>query len=67
MIRKSIYLRAAPAQVWAYLTDPEKLATWFHKPNAALVSGPFEMRAADTGDKIMWGNVRTAEPFMRLE
>ena len=67
VIRKSIYLRAAPARVWAYLTDPERLATWFHKPNTALVSGPFEMRAADTGARIMWGNVRTAEPFKRLE
>lgn len=26
MIRKSILLRAAPAKVWAFLTDPDKLA-----------------------------------------
>ena len=26
VLQKSIYLKATPAQVWAYLTDPDKLA-----------------------------------------
>jgi uncharacterized protein YndB with AHSA1/START domain len=38
-LTKSIYLRAAPAKVWEYLTQPEKLATWFHKPTMALAEG----------------------------
>jgi len=33
ILQKSIYLKASPAQVWAYLTDPAKLAIWFHKPD----------------------------------
>ena len=67
VLRKSIFLRATPAQVWAYLTDPEKLAIWFHKPGAALVEGDYEMFSAESGDRIMWGEVLKAEPFSRLE
>ncbi len=67
ILEKSIYLKATPAQVWAYLTDPEKLAVWFHKPNAALVTGEYEMFGAESGEKLMWGEVLIAEPFSRLE
>ena len=67
VIQKSIHLRATPAQVWAWLTDPEKLEIWFHKPDKALVEGEYTMHAADTGDMKMWGEVLVAEPFNRLE
>jgi len=67
ILRKSIYLKATPAQVWAYLTDPAKLAIWFHKPNTALVEGDYEMFGTESGDKLMWGKVLVAEPFSRLE
>jgi uncharacterized protein YndB with AHSA1/START domain len=67
VLRKSIYLRAAPAQVWAYLTDPAKLALWFHVPKSALTEGDYEMFGAESGDKLMWGTVLVAEPFSRLE
>ena len=67
ILRKSIYLKATPAQVWAYLTDPAKLAIWFHKPNAAMVEGDYEMFGTESGDKLMWGKVLIAEPFTRLE
>ncbi|MEO0633285.1 MAG: SRPBCC domain-containing protein [Pseudomonadota bacterium] len=67
VLRKSIYLRAAPATVWAYLTDPDKLAIWFHKPAMPLTDGPYEMFGVDSGDKLMWGEVLVAEPFSRLE
>lgn len=67
ILRKSIYLKATPAQVWAYLTEPEKLAIWFHKPETALVDGEYEMFGAESGDKLMWGKVLLAEPFTRLE
>jgi len=67
ILRKSIYLRATPAQVWAYLTDPDKLAIWFHKPNSALAVGDYEMFGTESGDKLMWGQVLVAEPFTRLE
>ncbi len=67
ILRKSIYLKATPAQVWAYLTDPAKLEIWFHKPNTALVEGNYEMIGADSVEKFMWGKVLVAEPFSRLE
>ncbi len=67
VLRKSIYLRATPAQVWAYLTEPEKLAVWFHKPTAPLTTGDYEMYGVESGDKLMWGEVLVAEPFSRLD
>lgn len=67
ILRKSIYLRATPPQVWAYLTDPDKLAIWFHKPPAPLGEGEYEMFGVESGDKLMWGKVLVAEPFKRLE
>jgi uncharacterized protein YndB with AHSA1/START domain len=66
-IHKSIYLKATPAQVWAYLTEPEKLAIWFHKPKKTLVEGAYAMYGTESGDKLMWGDVQLAEPFTRLE
>lgn len=67
ILQKSIYLKATPAQVWAYLTEPAKLAIWFHKPKTTLVEGEYEMFGAESGDKLMWGEVLLAEPFSRLE
>lgn len=66
-LTKTIYLKATPAKVWDYLTEPDKLAIWFHKPDAALAVGPYEMFGADSGDRLMWGEVLVADPFTRLE
>lgn len=67
VLMKTIYLRATPAKVWEYLTDPEKLAVWFHKPQVALTEGDYEMYGAESGDRLMWGEVLISEPFSRLE
>lgn len=67
IIRKAVYLKATPAEVWAYLTDPEKLAIWFHKPKAELAEGDYAMYGTKSGDKLMWGKVLVAEPYSRLE
>ncbi|APG49398.1 SRPBCC family protein [Phaeobacter porticola] len=67
ILQKSIYLRATPAQVWAYLTDPDKLAIWFHKPQTPLVEGPYEMFGTESGKRLMWGEVLVAKPYARLE
>ncbi|QXT40721.1 SRPBCC family protein [Gymnodinialimonas ceratoperidinii] len=59
-IEKSLILAAAPANVWAFLTDPDKLAIWFHRPDNALTSpGPFSMPGED-GEPLVWGEVREA-------
>ncbi len=67
ILQKTVYLKATPAQVWAYLTEPEKLAIWFHKPKTSLVEGEYAMFGVESGDKLMWGTVLVAEPFKRLE
>jgi uncharacterized protein YndB with AHSA1/START domain len=67
-IQKSIYLRASKAQVWDYLTEPDKLAIWFHKPKVALADGQdYAMFGAESGDKLMWGKVNEARPHDYLE
>ena len=66
-LMKTIYLKASPAKVWDYLTDPDKLAIWFHKPQSPLVEGEYEMFGTESGQKLMWGDVLVAEPFKRLE
>ena len=66
-LNKTIFLRATPAQVWAYLTDPEKLAIWFHKPKTALTPGGYEMFGTESGNKLMWGDVQVADPYTKLE
>ena len=35
-IVKTIFLKAAPVDVWAYLTDPDKLGIWFHQTQNPL-------------------------------
>ena len=58
IIQKSIYLKATPDQVWDYLTDPEKLELWFHKPKTPLAEGQkLEMFGTESGDLLIWGTV----------
>ncbi|MGJ8585958.1 MAG: SRPBCC family protein [Marinosulfonomonas sp.] len=67
-ITKSIYLKASKEQVWAFLTDPEKLGFWFHKPTVPLTKGqPLEMFGTTSGDLLIWGDVIEAKPFDYLE
>ena len=67
-LEKSIYLKADKATVWGYLTDPDKLAIWFHKPKQPLKAGEaYEMYGAKSGDKVVWGTVTRAEPHDRLD
>jgi len=67
-IQKSIYLNATPDQVWDYLTEPDKLAIWFHKPNSTLKEGEgLEMFGTESGDKLIWGKVNVARKPEYLE
>ena len=66
-IRKSIFLKATPEQVWEYLTDPDKLAIWFHKPKSPIALGDYAMYGTESGDKLMWGTVSVCDPHERLE
>ena len=67
-IQKSIFLNATPDQVWDYLTEPEKMGIWFHKPKAPLRKGEkLEMFGAESGDKLIWGKVNVARKPEYLE
>lgn len=65
-IEKTLILAVPPAQVWSFLTQPEKLAIWFHRPGAALDRpGPFSMPGED-GEPLVWGDVIDADAPQRL-
>lgn len=66
-LRKSIYLKATPEQVWAYLTGPDKLAICFHKPETPRALGEYTMFGTESCDKLMWGDVLVSESFSKLE
>ena len=68
ILQKTIFLKADKATVWAYLTQPEHLAKWFHKPEVPLAEGqPLEMFGTTSGDKLIWGKVTKAQPHDLLE
>ncbi|MGJ8627480.1 MAG: SRPBCC family protein [Sulfitobacter sp.] len=68
VIRKSIYLQASREVVWDYLTQPDKLAIWFHAPKTPLIEGAeFALYGAESGNKICWGTVSVARAPEYLE
>lgn len=68
VIQKSIFLNASREQVWEYLTDPDKLAIWFHKPEKTLEQGDdYSMFGTSSGDKLMWGKITKSDPHDGLE
>ncbi|MEP2717608.1 SRPBCC domain-containing protein [Pseudophaeobacter sp.] len=68
VLRKTIYLQASPEKVWEFLTDPERLTSWFHRPTNRLTPGAaLEMHGADSGDLIIWGEVLQARAPEYLE
>lgn len=68
VLRKTIFLRASREEVWAFLTQPEKLAKWFHAPKVPLAEGqPLELFGTTSGDLLIWGDVRVARAPEYLE
>lgn len=68
VIRKQIFLKATPDLVWAYLTQPDKLGLWFHRPETPLTEGTkLEMFGTESGDLLIWGDVKVADPPRYLE
>jgi uncharacterized protein YndB with AHSA1/START domain len=65
-LQKTIYIKAPKEKVWAYLTDPDKLSIWFHKPKTTITTGSYEMFGAESGDRLMWGDVLISDPFETL-
>lgn len=68
VIRKSIYLNATPERVWDFLTDPDKVALWFHKPTQPLTQGnELKMFGKESGNLLIWGQVNESRPPEYLE
>lgn len=64
---KTIFLRATPERVWAFLTEPELLGRWFHASRDPLVAGePYELLKDGTDERNCWGRVIEAQPPQRL-
>ncbi|MCF2870031.1 SRPBCC domain-containing protein [Octadecabacter sp. G9-8] len=67
-LTKTIYLKAPRKDVWPYLTEPDKMALWFHKPTKTLEKGDtFAMHGTTSGDKLISGDVIEAYHCEHLE
>lgn len=60
-INKSCFFAASRETVWAFLTDKDKLAQWFHPATADLAEGEdyalVKKEDDGTDTKICWGKV----------
>jgi uncharacterized protein YndB with AHSA1/START domain len=70
-ITKTVFFAASRQTVWSFLTDKDKLGTWFHRAEADLAAGEEYALLRDDDDgnpqKICWGEVSIMEPHDRLE
>lgn len=65
-ITKTVFFRATRETVWAFLTEKDKLAQWFHPAAADLVAGADYALLGGDGAKVCWGGVEVMEPPTRL-
>ena len=69
-IRKSIIVKADRDLVWSFLTDKDKLGTWFYKADQDLAEGQDYMLvgedSAGNPENKCWGTVQEMEPPSRL-
>ena len=65
-ITKTVYFRASRETVWAFLTEKDKLALWFHRATADLAEGEDYTLVGGDGQKMCWGTVEAMDPPGRL-
>lgn len=69
-IVKTLFLKAPPEHVWEFLTDPDKLAEWFHRGGGIMEKGGEYALLTNSlgkeGDKLCWGKVVEFDPPNRL-
>lgn len=70
IIEKSIFIAAEPSTVWVFLTDKDKLGTWYHPAEEDLELGKSYSlyRVGDNGERIrqIWGRVLEMRPVGHL-
>lgn len=64
---KTLFLRASPEKVWAYLTESDKLSEWFHPSTDNLKKADDYTLLNDEGGKQCWGTVTESKPYSFLE
>lgn len=65
-VHKTIILNALPEVIWAYLTDKDKLGTWFQPAAADLEEGQDYRLHMQSGNGDIWGRVVEAVPYEKL-
>lgn len=69
-IHKTAFFAATPEQVWEFLTDKDKLGTWFHPAKENLIEGnDYELLGmTDDGVQVpqIWGRVLKAVAYHTL-
>lgn len=67
-ITKTVFFTARQETVWAFLTEKDKLAEWFHPAEADLKQGEDYTLLDQHGDmtRICWGTVLEMDPPRRL-
>ena len=66
-IIKTLFLPLDAKAAWEYLTQPEKLAKWFHAPKTPLEDGAdYTFFGTESGNKMCWGKVTKMSPFNEL-
>lgn len=63
---KTLFLKASPEKVWAYLTEKDKLAKWFNPSGDNLSNGKDYVLLNDKGEKMCWGTVLESTPHSKL-
>jgi len=69
-IVKTMFLKAPPEHVWKFLTEKEKLATWFHAGEDDVREGGDFVLVTNTlgkeGERMCWGKVVEFDPPRKL-
>ncbi|MDG1430050.1 MAG: SRPBCC domain-containing protein [Paracoccaceae bacterium] len=65
-IEKAIFLATTPETVWAFLTEADKLGTWFHPAENDLVAGAPYALLGDDGSTVCWGQVLEMDKPRRM-
>ena len=70
VLTKTVFLKAPPEHVWKFLTEADKLATWFYRGAHDLsAGGDYELvtnSLGKEGEKMCWGRILEFEPPTRL-